>query len=568
MSRKSARQTIKRLDALRNRYGDAAAAEKLVLLDAIAGADTRSASDLRRLHRALCFLRAFPDNRGILERVVPVLDGFASRVTALHEGERRRLVDSGIAGTNLHYRFSYEVASWLARRFPGVAAIDWDEFEEPGRLEELLQHLLHHAETDYFDSGWVSARDWIDIAVGHRRDNDFDWLMAELGDRGHHARFWTSLYNAAEVPLRCTLAETGLSTTRNVLPVRRVRYRSTPMQGTVVNPKAGIAKPVRQVRRLEADAGAALLDVAMASLAARHRETIHFNYANPAEVWLADVGRGVQVAATGLLPAQRYPLECTMGFLILSNGVPIGYGGSSMFYRQANTGINIFADYRGSEAAWLWVQVMRVFHALSGCTRFIVNPYQFGGDNPEALESGAFWFYYRLGYRPVDAGVRKLARNEYGKLAGGSGYRTPVGMLRKLAVCDMHLTLPAARQSELFDEDWIELTSLLATRRLAETGHRSRRRARDAVAHALAQDLGIDSMAGWSQEERRWVVRLSPIVSALHPVAWPPVERRSLVRLLRAKGGEEERDFAVRFGRHERFFVALKRACRRLAREH
>ena len=215
-----------------------------------------------------------------------------------------------------------------------------------------------------------------------------------------------------------------------------------------------------------------------------------------------------------------------------------------MLYRQANTGINIFEEYRGSEAAWLWVQVMRVFHSLSGCTRFIVNPYQFGGDNREALESGAFWFYYRLGFRPVDAAVRKLARNEYGRLSRGKGYRTPVGMLKRLAVCDLHLTLPAARQSELFDEEWIELTSLLATRRLAETGHRSRRRARDSVAHALTQDLGIDSMADWSQEERRWFVRLSPIVSALNPAGWPAAERRSLASLLRAKGGDHERDFA------------------------
>ena len=300
----------------------------------------------------------------------------------------------------------------------------------------------------------------------------------------------------------------------------------------------------------------------------RHRETNHFNYANPAEVWLADVGRGVQIAATGLSPEHRYPLECTMGFLILSNGAPIGYGGSSLLYRQANTGINIFEEYRGSEAAWLWVQVMRVFHALSGCSRFIANPYQFGSENTEALKSGAFWFYYRLGYRPVDGGVRKLARGEFVKVEKKKGYRTPVDVLRKLAVCDMHLTLPGARQADFFDEDWIELSSLLATRQLARTGHRSRRKAQDALAHSLAGDLGIDSMADWSQEERRWFVRLCPVVSALNPSTWPATDRRSLADLMRAKGGALERDFVTRFGKHERLFDALKRACRRVAREH
>jgi hypothetical protein len=567
MSGKSARQTIKRLYAIRNRYGDAVSAEKAALLGEIAAHDTRSAADLKQLHLALCFLRAFPDSRPVLDAVVAELDRFASRVTALSEHQRYGLADSGIAGTNVHYQFSFEVAAWLARAFAGVAAIDWDEFEDSTRFEELLEHLLHHAETDYYDSGRVSTREWIRIAAEHQLGTDFDWLMAELDDRRHHARFWTSLYNAAEIPLICTLTETQLSKTRNVFPAERVRYRSVPMQGRVAGAKAEIARPVRSLRLLGKREGVKLLDVAMGSLAVRHRETIHFNYANPAEIWLADVGRGVQIAATGLLPEHRYPLECTMGFLILSNGVPIGYGGSSMLFRQANTGINIFEEYRGSEAAWLWVQVMRVFHGLSGCTRFIANPYQFGSENSEALKSGAFWFYYRLGYRPVEAAVRKLARSEFTKVEKQKNYRTPVGVLRKLAVCDMHLTLPAARQAEFFDEDWIELSSLLATRQLAKTGHRSRRKAQDTLAHRMAGDLGIDTMSDWTQEERRWFVRLCPVVSALNPAVWSAADRRSLVALMRAKGSKLERDFVARFCRHERLFNALKKACRRVARE-
>ena len=138
-------------------------------------------------------------------------------------------------------------------------------------------------------------------------------------------------------------------------------------------------------------------------------------------------------------------LECTMGYLILSNGVPIGYGGASALFRQVNTGINIFDEFRHSEAAFLWTQVMRVYHALTGCTRFIANAYQFGGDNREALQSGAFWFYYRLGFRPVDGPIRALARAEAAKIRKRPGYRSNVATLKRLASCDMHLTLPGAK---------------------------------------------------------------------------------------------------------------------------
>lgn len=554
-----------RLLAIRNRYGAPYENEKAALLERLPDEGVRTAADAGRLHLALCFLRAFPDSRAIFNKVTTLLDGFAAVVANLDEDQQYRLVDSGIAGTNLHYQFSFEVAAWLARRFPGIASIDWEELHDSGRLDELLDHLLHHSESDYFDSGHVNTEEWIRIAAGQQAGSDFDWLMSQLGDRWHHSTFWTSLYNAAEIPLSCTLGRSPLSKTRNVYPAASIHGRDKAMRSRVYRAKHEIARPLRSVRRLDRTRGRHLIDVAMSSLAVRHRETNHFNYANPEEVWLARVGKGIDVAAIGLLPEHRYPLECTMGFLILSNGVPIGYGGSSMIFRQANTGINIFDEYRGSEAAWLWVQVMRVFHRVSGCTRFIANPYQFGEDNPEALKSGAFWFYYRLGYRPVTLDVRELAQKEHRKLLRQKRYRTPIDVLRQLASCDMHLTLPGARKAELFDESWIELGSLLATQQLASTGQRSRRKAQDRLARQLIEHLGISEMDSWTGEERRWFVRLAPIVAATDPASWPARDRRSMIRLMRSKGSRFERDYIRKLGRHEQFFNALKKECRRVA---
>ena len=272
----------------------------------------------------------------------------------------------------------------------------------------------------------------------------------------------------------------------------------------------------------------------MASLAARHRETYHFNYANPREVYLADVGAGVSVAVFGLLPEYRFPLECTMGYLILSNGVPIGYGGGSVLFRQVNTGINIFDEFRHSEAAFLWTQVMRVYHALTGCTRFIANAYQFGGGNSEALRSGAFWFYYRLGYRPVDANIRALAQAESRRIRRDPGYRSGIGTLRKLASCDMHLTLPGARAGEFFDERWFDTVSWLATRSLAAAGPASRRRS----------------------------AMLAPIVAALPSDDWTPAEKRQTARLLRAKTGPYELAYAKLLADHNKLLISLKKVCR------
>lgn len=432
----------------------------------------------------------------------------------------------------VYYSFSYPVARWLARRCPGELTIDWDGYEDTTRLDELLARILHPAEDEYFDSGWVDTRGWLDEARGDA--NDFDWLMAQLGDRRLQP-FWSQLYDAADIPLAWDLAGSRFSKGRNrVAPADSV-IRGDGMRPRPRYPKREIMRPLDAIERVDARRGGRLIDAAMASLAARHRETYHFNYANPREVYLADVGAGVSVAVFGLLPEHRFALECTMGYLILSNGVPIGYGGASALFRQVNTGINIFDEFRHSEAAFLWTQVMRVYRALTGCTRFIANAYQFGGDNTEALQSGAFWFYYRLGYRPVAADVRALARAESARIRRDRTCRSSIRTLRKLASCDMHLTLPGARASEFFDERWFDTVSWLATQSLAAAGPAARRRS----------------------------AALAPIVAAVPQDDWTAAEKRQTAELLRAKAGAHELPYARLLAGHGKLLISLKKACRR-----
>ncbi len=438
----------------------------------------------------------------------------------------------------VHYSFSFPVARWLARRCPGELTIDWGEFEDTSRLDELLAQLLHPAETDYFDSGWASTEEWVAMASAGFAGTDFDWLMAQL-DHRRMQRVWNQLYDAADIPLRWELAASRFAKARNRLRPSAVVTREDGMRTRPRWPKRAIMEPLDDIELLPPRKGQRLIDIAMASLAARYRETYHFNYANPAEVYLADVGCGVRVAVFGLLPEHRFPLECTMGYLLLANGVPIGYGGASALFRQVNTGINVFDEFRRSEAAFLWTQVMRVYHALTGCTRFIANAYQFGGDNTEALRSGAFWFYYRLGYRPVDAAVRALANSESARMRGDNKYRSSVKTLRELARCDMHLTLPGAKASEFFDERWFDTVSLLATQSLAATGPAA----------------------------RHGVSALGPIVAAASTGDWTAADKRLARRLLHAKADRRELPYARLLASHSKLLISLKKACRRAEKE-
>ena len=507
----------------------------------------------RKTHSSLCFARAFPASIAAHHDAQAQLVEFGSRF-------RNRPDDSGIAGTSVYYSFSYDVARWLARRAPGEVSIDWDAIDDTTRLDELLVQLLQPSEDEYFDSGYVSSQEWIDTARGASNGTDFDWLLAQISEKPRRS-FWRQLYDAADLPLVWDLSGSKFSKSANVFRQRHIHSREHGMRPRPRAVKQEIQKPLESIRKLSPHDGARLIDVAMASLAVRHRETNHFNFANADEVYVADVGVGIEIAVFGLQPEHRFPLECTMGYLVLSNGVPVGYGGSSILFRQVNTGINIFDEYRSSEASFLWVQVMRVYHALAGCSRFIANPYQFGAENKEALKSGAFWFYYRLGYRPVLPDVRNLAQRENSRIQRNRKHRSDIKTLRKLASCDMHLTLPGARANELFDERWLETISMLAARELGDAGGRTRKADVDRVAARLGRDVGLKSQARWSAAERRGFKIIAPIVAAASPGSWPAADKRSLRQLLRAKGGRNEARYARLLCENDKLLKSLRKAC-------
>ena len=535
--------------------------EKLSLLRQLETEQISKANELKLLHTALCFMRAFPDSAEHYRLVQDQLGRFEHRVRLINTTERAKLADTGIAGTLLDYAFSFEVATWLSKHAAGCLSIDWSKSEDPQGLDEILTLLLQPAEEDYFYSGEMTGREWIDMASAGSECSNFDWLIRQMQDR-RLAAFWAQLYEAANFWLSWDLGQARYSKSRNTFPIDTVVARKSGMRVLSGSAKTEVMRPIESVLLVDRREGTRLIDVAMASLAVRHRETFHFNYANPHEVYLADVGAGVSVAVFGLQQSHRYPLETTMGFLIISNGVPVGYGGSSILFRQINTGINIFDEYRGGEAAFLWVQVMRVFHEVAGCTRFIANPYQIGADNDEALGSGAFWFYYRLGYRPVQGDVRKLAAREFAKIRKNRSYRSDIKTLRRLSSCDMHLTLPGAKDSELFDERWLETCSMLASKILGETDGRTRQDAVKRVTARLAKDVGIRNLDKWSSAERRGIDNIAPIVAAAMPSEWSTAEKRSLRKLLRAKGGNNEAHFALLLAEHSRFLAALRKACR------
>ena len=553
------------LGGVRNRYAPGAADRKLRLLAVLGALELRTARELTALHNHLLFLCAFPDDARVRAAAEQGLATLADRVRRLPAPARAALEDSGLPGSTSRHSYEAPTVRWLVERFGADVEIDWPELADSSGVEFLLGLLAHRAEQDGLESEAVATRVWLRGARGARDRTDLAWLVRQLTRERALAAAWVELYDHVGVPVRWRLRNGAGSTSGNRLALGRVEYRGRGMRRPPVHPKRWIATRLAAIERLDRRRATALLDVARAALVSRCREVYAISHANLEEVYLANLGAGVALALIGVSPQRRLSLESNYGYLLLANGVPVGYGGVTPLYRQANTGINIFEPFRASEAAFLWVQMLRTFRTLFGVDRFLVNPYQFGAGNSEAIASGAFWFYYRLGFRPVTAELRRLAARERRRQRANPRRRTDAATLRRLAGADLELALGGARAVDRFPEPWLERLSCAASEVLGRPGAVNRAADAKRVSAQVAAALRARNRTRWPQHERDAFAALAPLVALLDLESLGARARRALLRLLRSKGAPQEAPYVRAAARNPVFLPGLATAARRIA---
>ena len=131
--------------------------------------------------------------------------------------------------------------------------------------------------------------------------------------------------------------------------------------------------------------------------------------------------------------------------MIFKNGIPVGYFEGISLFERMESGFNFYYSFREGETAWIYARTLSVFRQLLGVTAFSIDPYQIGHENEEGIESGAFWFYRKLGFRPTQPGIAKLTDREEKKIDGRTAYRTSARTLRRLAAEPMIWELDSAR---------------------------------------------------------------------------------------------------------------------------
>jgi len=164
---------------------------------------------------------------------------------------------------------------------------------------------------------------------------------------------------------------------------------------------------------------------------------------------------------------RQLPFESYVGFTLFKNGLPAAYGGAWVVGERAAFGMNIFEPYRGGESGFMMCQVLRVVRQVFRVRWFEVDAHQFGLDNPDGIATGAFWFYYKHGFRPIDRKLAKRAEAERAKIAARAGYRSSERTLLAFTGSNVALDFDAAlrRKPPLHLFDWTTAITRTIARR-------------------------------------------------------------------------------------------------------
>jgi hypothetical protein len=185
--------------------------------------------------------------------------------------------------------------------------------------------------------------------------------------------------------------------------------------------------------------------------------------------------------------------------------------------------------------------------------------WQLGHENEEGLQSGSFWFYYKLGFRSIDPEVRDFAEMESKKIREDKSYRCDIKTLKRLALSDMLVDLrPKPRKP--FRELPVTDIGMAVTRMIAsDYGGDSRKSLKSSGKYVL-NALGVTDYGQWSVNERLQFERLCPLMALIGDLPeWRKGEKDRLIEIIKAKGARREKRFVSLMQKHKRFHEALEK---------
>jgi hypothetical protein len=560
---------------------------------------------LIRFHECLLFLRAFPHTPSQIPRIENLLNTFHQRIEKLRAANVDMSIfddfdTSGIAATTMQDILSFDVAQWLAHRISENVEIAWNDYWDDYQSERARGNtwprFIPLLEEDSDVEANIPWQTWLDAARG--RQNALPWLLNQFAKLPLPARQQSELYDSLRLPLRWKLENLKLSRTRNWTTPGRFYFHQSPLiQRGEVNLAQELSKPAPKLKKLSRAAGEKVMQSIREVMVVRYRELYGTTLGDPSTVVRANLGRGVVMHFWGLPPTRRLPLRAYIAGYTLKNGVPINYIEAIGLCEWIEVGFNTFYTYRQGETAWIYAQALRCLQALTNAKCFSIYPYQIGQNNDEAIASGAFWFYRKLGFRPGRPDLQKLCEQEEKRIAANPNYRTPARTLKRLAEAHMFYELgPSVKKSAtrdlrnrpeadttveerpfqgratrkskepgfspgrgLWDTFSTRTLGLKINRRMSQAFNADSHKIRQASMRKIIRSLNINP-AHWTPAQKQSLENWSLVLAQIPNLPrWTPEEKYQLTKIIRAKSAITELTYLRQTQRHSLLRAELLR---------
>ena len=480
---------ISQLFSIRNRYGEKFSSQKLNLLNALDKEKITSKKALQSYYDSLLFLLAYPDNRSVYQSAGQSLQQLQLYIQS-HQNLKAGLYNSGITNTRLCAAFSFEIVKWLRSRHPND--IRFHSFEaDDGQIQSILAVVMPRIESEILLDTHGAWRSWLKQSLKKEEDM-LDRLIAIFDETdirpGVRDELWVAIGINAEINFP----------THHSLPgslITPYYHRSIIKKNFI--PQQRDTKPIPV--ELDESEAEYIIECGRMILVRQLREIDPITFTSSRFVSYYRLPRGLSVALMGMVPERRSPVDSYMGYVVFKNGLPIAYAGSWILFDSGRIGLNVFPAYRGGESQYIFEQVLKLHSEVYQLNRFSVDPYQIGKENSDAIQSGAFWIYYRAGFRPFREELKQLAEAEALKIKSIKGYRSPAPVLKKLA--DSRLEMLLKKKAVRFDATDL---SLVYARILKDQYNNNRKLTEDCCFNKLIEWLQLKN---YHEEKLQFILK-------------------------------------------------------------
>jgi hypothetical protein len=408
-----------KLSQIANAYNRESTLLKSALLGELYNMALPGGQALLAYHDLLLFLCAYPDNRAIQRLAEKGLRRIALYAKQ-HKGNDAVVPENeGLPFANTVTRFSPDFLRWLDGHKDLKVA--FDSFYNPSLNLNAILNITLPATLKAETTAGLGNEALLEVL--HIKPNEYvPFILGQLEQLRELPILKELLIERMDLYVKLVPQNGQFSRAYNRVPVTQAYYHQDLLKQFDADQL--INQPLAATRFPAAEEQQTLYKVIRNAMALTVREIDPATFLQMDTIRLYDLERGLTLSVYSMLPPHQLPLETYFGFTFFKNGIPISYGGIWAFGAMAKIGLNIFEPFRGGESGYILCQLMRVMKQALGVTYVEMEPYQYGLDNPGGIASGAFWFYYKYGFRPVDSELRELAQREYHKIKSRNNYRS------------------------------------------------------------------------------------------------------------------------------------------------